>query len=993
MNRLHLLGALDLRDASDRALRSVLAQPKRVAILSWLCIEGGLQRRDTLLALFWPESGESRARHSLNQALYGLRRSLGAEAIVVRGPGEVGVDPERLWCDAAAFRCALADGRPADALELYRDDLLKGFFLDDAPEFERWLDSARVRQRAAAAEAAWQVARDEEGAANGAGVAYWGRRAVGYAPEDEARFREWLKALARTGQPGLACREFEALTRRLRDGYGLEPEPSTRALVAEIRRQLKETSAPASPAYGRPPRDTPAPATVGGSEDAHVIGTEGAEAHPPAPPVVPDALTPFVGREAELRRLSDLLADPAVRLVTIAGPAGAGKTRLALHAASLAGISFPDGVVFVPLAALDEPSRIPGAVGAALRLRQIVEPADRQSLAFLRDRQVLLVLDNMDHLIAGATVLIEILSAAPGTKMVVTSREALNMRGEWLLPIAGMHMEADSAGESFDASESVRLFVQAAHRTGPGFALRPEERGNLAELLQLVEGLPLGIELAAAWTRVLELPQIVEELRSSRLALSNPMRDAPGRHASLEAALAYSWQRLRSDESEVFNALSVFRGGFTRGAAQEVAGASLAMVRAFLDKSLLQRLGTARYGMLEVVSEYGARRLSENTAALAKYRDRHRDHFARFLRDRNLAFNSDNEAAGELEAEVHNLWAAWDRAVETNFVPALEASLESLFALCDRRGDYEEGARAFGCAAARCPASRPALRARLLARQGALSLRAGQLDAAQALLSEALGVARAAGEVTESAFILDRIGVALYQLGRFEEALACQEEGLKLRRGVGDRAGVGTSLNNLGSLAYAMGNHADAARRFNESLRLHEDLIDEPGTILTLHNLVFTELMLGRPDDAWARSQAALKRAEATGSGALLARSHSNLANASLALGRTEDARDGFLEALRAAGSNAIPLSLEILLGLAGALSRLGDAALAAALAAFVGDHPATEEGRHDAAARLMEGLSSRLPDDEFERCASRWQGARLPEVVAEVRDAISSSR
>jgi predicted ATPase/DNA-binding SARP family transcriptional activator len=991
MNRLHVLGALDLRDATDCALRSVLAQPKRVALLSWLCIEGGLQRRDTLLALFWPESDESRARHSLNQALYALRRSLGADAIAGRGAGEVGVDPERLWCDAAAFQCALAEGRPADALELYRDDLLKGFLLDDAPEFERWLDTARARLRTAAAAAAWQMARSEEEAGNGAGVAYWGRRAVAYAPDDEERFREVLKALARTGQPGLACREFDAFATRLRDEYDLEPEPSTQALVDGMRKQLQATSALASPADAAPPSDSPAQPTTGEPRSADLPGAGGDEVPSPAPPVAPGVLTPFVGREAELRRLSDLLADPAVRLVTVAGPAGAGKTRLALHAASIAGDSFPDGVVFVPLVTLDEPDRILSAVVAALPLRPDDVPAERQLLSYLRDRHVLLVLDNMDHLLAGATALVEILNASPGTKMLATSREALNVRGEWLLPLAGMPVEEDPASGTFATSESVRLFVEAAHRTQPDFTLGPEERRSLAELLQLVEGLPLGIELAAAWTRALELPHIVEELRSSRLALSNPMRDAPGRHASLEAALAYSWQTLHPDQAEAFNALSVFRGGFTREATQEVAGASLAMVRAFLDKSLLQRLADGRYGMLEVIREYAARRLAENPADLAAARDRHRDHFARFLRDRNVALTTDDGAAGEVETEIHNLRAAWDRAAETATAPTLEAMLEPLFVLFDRRGEYEEAARTFGRAAARCHGSRPALRARLLARQGALSLRAGRLDVARALLSQALDAARAAGEVTESAFILDRMGVALYQLGRFEEAMACQEESLKLRRGVGDRAGVATSLNNLGSLAYATGAYADAVHRFTESLRLHEELCDEPGTILSLHNLAYTELMLGRPDDAWPRFEAALERARATGSGALVARSLCNLASAAHALGRTEDARDGFLEALQAAGNDASPLTLEILLGLAGPLARLGEAALAAGLAGFVAGHPATEDGRRDAAARLLEGLRTSLPADELQRCAARWRAASLAGVVAEIRPWVSS--
>jgi predicted ATPase/DNA-binding SARP family transcriptional activator len=971
MNRLYLLGALDLRDGAGNAIRSVLAQPKRVALLSWLCLEGGLQRRDTILALFWPESSTDRARHSLNQALYALRRSLGAKTVGGRGSEEVGVDPERLWCDASACQAALAGGRPAEALELYRDDLLKGFFLDGAPEFERWLDGARARLRASAAEAAWQMARREEESGNGAGVAFWGRRAMTYAPDDEARFLELLQALARSGQPGLACREYDAFAARLRDEFDLEPEPSTQAVAAELRRKMQATSGP--PQLGADAADAAAE-------------TARAPDRLPTNHAAPGVLTPFVGREADLQRLTALLADPAARLVTVVGPAGAGKTRLSLEAAALATSEFPDGVVFVPLATVTGAERVLGAVVKELGLASADAPAEGQLLGHLRDRRMLLVLDNMDHVVAGATALAGILGASPRTKMLVTSREALNVRGEWLLPLAGMPVEADPASDAFAASEAVRLFLEAAHRTRPDFALGHGDRPSLARLLQLVDGLPLGIELAASWTGALELPAIVEELQASRLALSNPMQDAPGRHASLDAALGYSWQTLRPDQAAAFNALSVFRGGFTRGAAQEVAGGSLAMVRAFLDKSLLQRQGTGRYAMLEVIREYAAQRLAEDPAAMAASRDRHLDHFARFLRERAAALSADNGAAGEVEAEIHNLRAAWDHAVETASLPALEAMLEPMFTLFDRRGDYDEAADAFHRAVTGCPPSRPALRARLLSRQGALSLRAGLVDAAYLVLAEALELATATGEATESALILDRIGVALYQLGRFDEAKTRQEESLLLRRSVGDRAGVAMSLNNLGSLAYATRDYADAVRRFTESQRLHEDLADEPGAILSLHNLAFAELMLGRSQDAVARLETALERARATGSGALVARSLCNRASAAHALGHSEDARDGFLRALDAAGSEASPLVLEILLGLVGPLARLGGVPLAAGIAGFVAGHPAAEEGRRQAAARLLDGLGSRLPTDELERHAGRWQTASLSEVMESVR-------
>lgn len=956
MVRLNVLGAVDLRDADGREYRSVLAQPKRVALLTFLAIEGGFQRRDTLLALLWPEFDDERARHSLNQGLYALRRSLGAGAVISRGAQEVGLDPERVWCDATALQQAIAEGKPAEGLELYRDDLLKGFFLEGAPEFEQWVEATRARLRDGAAKLAWAAAHAEEASGNAAGAAYWGRRAIHLCRDDEAWFREFLALLARTGQRALALREFELFEKRLRDQYDLEPDPATRRLLDEMDTMVR-AQAPRKPA---PAASSP--------ETAHSF----------------DALTPFVGRTAEVAELELLLKDPAVRLVTIAGPAGAGKTRLALHVASRAAGTLSDGVIVVPLAAVTTPDQLPSAIAAELRIERAGPSALGQVLGVLRDRQLLLVLDNMDHLVSGAAVLADLLATAPRLKLLVTSREVLNLTGEWVFPLGGMTWPADPDSAEFAGSDAARLFVEAAKRAMPSFAPGPEDRACLMEILALVDGLPLGLELAAAWARAVSLPAMVEELRSSRLALANPLRDAPQRHASLGAAFAYSWQHLGERDREACCALSVFRGGFSRGAAEHVAGAPIGILRALVDRSLVQRMRGDRYTMLEVIREYAAERLAEDPTALTAARDRHRDYFADFLYERVTALRGAlaDGALLEIEREADNVRNAWRSAVETVNAPALERSLEPLFIFCDVRGLYEEGAAAFSAAAGRCPESRPALLARLLARQGAFCLRMGRLNEAELLLKRAHELARAAGEVSESAFILDRLGVAGYERGDLDAAREAQEESLRLRQGTGDRHGVATSLNNLGSLAYATGAFPEARELCGRSLQLQRELGDTVGAILSLHNLGSIELMLGQPERATAHLQAALDAARTAESDALVARSLYYLGNAAHCLGRADQAAVHFHDALAAVGSDPTPLALDVLMGLAGSLRHSGSRGSAVEILSFVTAHPAAEGHRRRAASDVLSELSREISAEDFARHVARGRSARFTDLA-----------
>jgi len=245
MIRFHVLGSLDLRGAQDEELRSVLVQPKRLALFTFLALAKPrrLHRRDSLVGLFWPESDAERARLSLRQALHFLRRALGAEVIVGRGDEEVGIAAEALWCDAVAFESALDAGRRADALELYRGDLLSGFFASDvSSDVEQWLEDERARLRARAAAAAWGLSNDADRDRNGIESSHWGRIAVRLAPDDEAGLRRLIVLLDRWGDRAGALREYDDFARRLNQEFEVEPAAETRALMEAVRSREKLAS-------------------------------------------------------------------------------------------------------------------------------------------------------------------------------------------------------------------------------------------------------------------------------------------------------------------------------------------------------------------------------------------------------------------------------------------------------------------------------------------------------------------------------------------------------------------------------------------------------------------------------------------------------------------------------------------------------------------------------------------------------------------------------
>jgi predicted ATPase/DNA-binding CsgD family transcriptional regulator len=407
---------------------------------------------------------------------------------------------------------------------------------------------------------------------------------------------------------------------------------------------------------------------------------------------LPAEITQFVGRKREIKEVQELLEKS--RIVTVTGLPGTGKTRLALQIAREQAAAFRDGVFFVPLAPVRAADNILWAITEHLQFRfeSQVEPL-AQLLIFLRDKHYLLVLDNFDHLISGGSLLTEILRAAPAVKLLVTSRERLRLYGEVCYVLAGLGLPDESrVGESCQ-SEAVELFIERAHSVSPDMDWSHENLQHAIRICRLVDGMPLGIELAATWVDTLLPQEIADEIDHNLDILEAEHQDVPQSQRSIRAAFDRSWNLLDETQETAFRRLSVFRGGFTREAGETVAGIDLRTLQALVNKSLLRHNPvTGRYEIHELLRHYSQEKLERSGEAEIISRA-HASYFADFMAERWpwMKDRRQKVALQEIEADIENARAAWDYWVKAGDAAQLKKFLHSFWAVYDIRGWYPAG--------------------------------------------------------------------------------------------------------------------------------------------------------------------------------------------------------------------------------------------------------------------------------------------------------------
>ena len=408
---------------------------------------------------------------------------------------------------------------------------------------------------------------------------------------------------------------------------------------------------------------------------------------------LPAQVTTFVGRQHEVREAHHLL--DSARLLTLTGPGGIGKTRLALQMGTGVLSDFVDGVYFVPCAAVDN---VLWAIAESLdfQFRKSGEPRD-QLLDFLEDKRLLLIMDNFEHLVDKAEILTDILKHAARTKILITSRERLRLYGEVVLTLHGLTLPAGDRPEDLRQSESVHLFVQRAHAANPGLILESTDLRHIARICRLVEGMPLGIELAASWVDTLTPAEICREIEHSLDILASELRDVPTSQHSIQAVFERSWNLLSAQQQVAFQKLAVFQGGFTREAAEAITGVNLLTLHSLVSKSLLRHdPQTGRYTQHELLRHYAAEEL-DHSGESAAIRQAHAAYFADLMADnwQRMCGREQREALSEVEADIDNARAAWHYWIEQQAVSQIYKFLNAFWIIYDIKGWYPAGVELF----------------------------------------------------------------------------------------------------------------------------------------------------------------------------------------------------------------------------------------------------------------------------------------------------------
>lgn len=520
---------------------------------------------------------------------------------------------------------------------------------------------------------------------------------------------------------------------------------------------------------------------------------------------LPSQLTPFIGRRAELLELTQLMVDRNCRLVTIVGPGGIGKTRLALEFVQEQALQIASGVYFVSLAPIRMLEHIVPSIADALGIHGQADnlPPKEQLINYLRHKQLLLVLDNFEHLIEGVKLIQELLEGCPTLRLLVTSRERLRLSNETVFTLGGMDVPRRAKIQDEMRCSAVQLFVSTARRIHPRFAAHDENASSIAQICRMVGGLPLAIILAAAWVDTLSPHEIVDELKQGFAFLEVELRDMPDRHHSIRAVLAQSWQKLNEAERIVFMRLSIFRGGFTRQAAQSVAGATLSIINSLINKALMQRGADGRYAIHELLRQYAEAELMAVELA-ADACNAHSAYYMNFLQQREADIKGRRQldALDEIDADFDNIRAAWQWAVVQRNYTAVGQTLESLYWFCQMRTRYYEGIALIRTA-----------REQLAPVEGEAPHRVwGQLMArvfgqdyrwfeppteSMTRIETALAVAQAHNDETEIAFCLWRIAMAKLPAEDIDGAIACHKQSINHYQRLGDRFYLSVLYSNL----------------------------------------------------------------------------------------------------------------------------------------------------------------------------------------------------
>ncbi len=803
---------------------------------------------DGLVDALWGGSPPASARKLLQIYVSQLRKALGGGYLVTRSSGYV-LDLNGAALDSARFEQLLGEGRQAlrqenpalasallaRALGLWRGPALADLAYEEFAQVEaRRLEELRVTALGERIEAELALGRHD-------GLVGELQALVREHPLRE-RFRAQLMlALYRSERQAEALATYREGRSALVERLGLEPSSELRELEQAILKQdpgLREVAS-----------------------------------SPLEPPALPTPLTPLVGRERELEEIAALLREPHLRLLALTGSGGIGKTRLALAAGTEAQIEFANGVFFVELASIRDPTVVGPTIAEALGVRVDTrggEQLARSLGAALRPQELLLILDNFEHLRAAASTVAKVLEVAPRVKVLVTSRVVLRLSGEraYAVPPLALPRAGEPADvERVSASPAVAVFCERARAVKSDFALTRENASHVADICTCLEGVPLAIELAATRTRTLPPAMLLERLERRLPLLTEGAGDLPARQKTLHKTIEWSYELLGSHTQRVFARLGVFVGGFSLEAAESVCGGDLDVITTLFDNSLIQRQTIStrpRFRLLETIREYALERL-EQANEKEEVGRRHAEFMLALAESANLSADTEEAQHHDLVIpEQDNARAAIEWAFcfeEVELALRLAVALENFWVT---RNPFES-IRWFDRLLELESEVEPLLRARARRAYGGCCMIAGDHRRAEHLYDASLTGFRAAGDKRGTAILLHRLGLNALQGGDTRRARRLLEEGLEVSRRVGSRRAETQALGSLGSVERAEGNMERAQSLFDQSAAMAAALGRNWWESSMLANLAELALEAGRTDTAAAHARQVLTLARRTG--------------------------------------------------------------------------------------------------------------------------------
>jgi predicted ATPase len=978
---------------------------------------------------------EEDARRNLRVEISKLRRWL--EPYLVFTHQEAMLNPEApIWVDVDELEKRSASLQSLDATDkldqlvaasaLYRGDFLSGFLARAAPLFEEWLLVERERLRQAALRLLEQLIeasiQQQDWPTGLAAV----RKALAIDNWRETSHFQLITLLALSGDRSAALAQFEITRRTLVQELGIEPGAEIVGLVQRIR---SGEFSPASPPTIISPSASPRP-----------------EHNLPAP------TTSFVGRQAELQQLQELLNDPGCRLLVLTGPGGIGKTRLALELCWKFAVApatiFKDGITLIPLETVSDAQLVATSIAETLKVPISGAQDPLHQLAqYLSNKQMLLMLDNFEQLVECADQLVQILHTAPGIKLLVTSRSQLHLYEEWVFPVDGLPYPEPENLPGWQEASAVQLFQQRARKVNLRFSLQANQSGVI-RLCRLLEGHPLGIELAAAWVNMLPIENIIQQIEDNLSLTEGQIRNLPARQRSLQAVFQYSWDLLAPEEQHALAKLTVFQGEFSVQAAQAVLQTRPRLLASLTGKSLLRFSPHGRYEMHSLLHSFAEDRLAQGEKELLQ--TVHSRYYANFLSQRGRDFASPHEAQAidEIATEISNLRAGWRWAID--HIPSAPASpspeqidliaqyISPLSTFYFRKSWFREAEQVFAQAlekiettgfegmpldgkaplalglvslaqARHCRAlgkntlaqERITKAIQLLAQygegaeladawhiHGQIEQQTGALANAEQAYQNSLRIYRALEQPTGVASNLISLGVLAKNRGDLNGASMLYQECLGIFEQRGDPRGVWTCLINLGNIANVKQDFQEAKRLYDQAFERVQHSTDRSRQALTLLNLGSVAREVGESQQALQYYQDSLRISQEIGEARIQVASLDGLGKTHLALGELTPAQDYLLSALQSAvQANLLPQALDSLASYAHLLNQRRQPQQAASILTYVIAQPACPDYVRQSAQREFESIQAQAPEHNASQATQQWQGLSLPAVVGALQE------